>query len=196
MLLARQLEFGDAFGDRESIKAREALEGQQRVVGRGQSLVDAFDEAAPTAVGDRVALADRRRVPLVADEPGGDLGVVAECDAESRASDLGPRVRLVPVHPAAAVLDRDAVPRGRPGAAAEPIACLEQQDRPASQCGLAGRRHPGEPAPDNDHVNGRRLPRGVRGHATARRPQPVALAAGPRASSSVGTVVRSAIGRP
>ena len=96
--------------------------------------------------------AGRAGAALAADPPaGGRLGI-GELDADAAARDLRPGVGLVPVHPAAAVLDLLAVPVGRPGAPAEAVLRLQQQRAAPRQRDLAGRRHAGEPAADHDHV--------------------------------------------
>ena len=77
-----------------------------------EHVLDARDERVPPALGDGVALGDRARAALVADVPGGELRLLADLDLEPGAHDLGPRVRLVPVHPSAAELDVEPAPSG------------------------------------------------------------------------------------
>src|SRR6185437_8380401 len=89
---------------------------------------------------------------FVADVPGGRVGVAGELDAEAGAGDLREGEGLVPVHPAAAVFDVVPAPRGRPRPAAEPVARLEQQGRPAVAGRFPRRGDAGEPAADHDHV--------------------------------------------
>ena len=115
-------------------------------------VLDAVHELVPATLGDRVALGDRPRAPLLAHEPARDVGLLADLDAEAGARDLRPHVRLVPVHPAAAELDVGAVPLERPGAPAEAVARLEQQRVGSAQRRLARGGDAGEPATDDDDV--------------------------------------------
>src|SRR6185437_8648462 len=106
------------------------------------------------------------------------------------AADLRPGVRLVPVHPASAVLDLVAAPLRRPGASAEAVAPLQQQHPRAAQRRLAGRRHSGEPAPHHDHVV----------HAPSRQTDPVQVYRIPTpartASAPLGTLAAMDEPRP
>src|SRR6185437_1854643 len=78
--------------------------------------------------------------------------LAGELQAEAGPGDLREGEGLVPVHPAAAVLDVVPAPRGGPGAASEPVARLEQQGRPAVAGRLPGGGDAGEPAADHDDV--------------------------------------------
>src|SRR6185437_4985801 len=89
---------------------------------------------------------------LVADVPGGRVRAARQLEAEAGAGDLREGERLMPVHPAAAVLDVVPAPRRRPRAAAQPLARLEQQRRAAVAGRLPRSRDAGEPAAHHDHV--------------------------------------------
>ena len=104
-----------------------------------ESVPDALDEPAPAALGDRVALGDRPIPALVAHPPMGSLRVICQLDTQPCARDLGPGVRLVPVHPLAAELDRNPIPLGAPGPPAEAVASLEKEHRAAPERGAAAR---------------------------------------------------------
>ena len=90
--------------------------------------------------------------PLAADGPGDELGLGALADALPGARQLGPGVRLMPVHPAAAELDVLAAPVAVPGAAAEAIARLDQRAVEPGDRQLARGRDAGEPTADDDCV--------------------------------------------
>ena len=176
VLLGRELELADPLRDREPVEASEPVEREQRVMRRGERLLHAVDEAGPAAVGDRVALRHRAGAPQRPHEPRRLVGIVAERDREPGARDLRPRVGLVPVHPAAAVFDRNALPRRRPRAAAESLSRLEQEHRTPALRSLARRRDPGEAAADDDHVMGERgRHRRLRSFAIAMPPRSIAL---------------------
>ena len=151
-VLVVEVELVHPLGDREPVDPRQLLDREHRVVRVRQRPLDAVHELQPAAVGDRVSLGDRPAAPLVADVPGGHVGVARQLDGQAGAGDLGEGVRLVPVHPAAAVLDLVAVPRSRPGAAAQPVAPLQQQHAATVPRRLTGGGDPGEPAADHDHV--------------------------------------------
>ena len=141
--------------------------------GTRQRLAHAVDEPVPAAPRDRVALA--RSSPdaaLGADVPARPpRRRLRAATAQARARDLRPRVRLVPVHPGAAVLDRRPVPsptvQVRPPSRSR---ASSSSDRPAPQRRLAGRGDAGEAAADDDYVVHARAP----SPAAARRPSPTA----------------------
>ena len=162
-----------------------------------QRLADAVDEPVPPALRDRVALLDRSRPALVADEPAGALGVVADLDAQPGARDLRPRVRLVPVDPGAAVLDRrsrsTAAVHVRPPSRSR---ASSSSTEPAAQRGLARGGDAGEAAADDDHVvhhatssGSHRPPRaGARRHRPRpRRPAPTSTGLSSISSSDSST---------
>ena len=151
-LLLVEVELLDPLGDREPVEARELVQRGQRGVRLRQRLANAVDEAVPPAARDRVPFLDGSRPALVADVPVGASGVVAELDREPRPGQLGEGVRLVPVHPGAAVLDGEPLPLGAPGATSEPVASLQQQGPAAPLRALAGGGDAREATPDNDHV--------------------------------------------
>ena len=105
---------------------------------------------ARTVIASRASAEPVRRSP--ADLPGDELGLVALADALPGARQLGPGVRLVPVHPAAAELDGVPAPVVVPGAAAEPVARLDQRAVEARERQLARGGDPGEPPADDDGV--------------------------------------------
>ncbi len=151
-LLVVELDLLHPLGHRQPVEALEQVDPQQRVVRGREGVVDAVDEPVPAAPGDRVALGDRALAALVADEPRGDLGVGAQVDRQAGAGDLRPGVGLVPVHPAAAVLDVDALPGRRPGAAADAIAGLQQERFEAGVGGFASGGDAGKSPADHDNV--------------------------------------------
>ena len=118
----------------------------------GQGLADALYETVPAAASDGVPFLDRARAALGADVPMSATGVTADGDRKPGPGQLREGVRLVPVHPCTAVLDRKPVPAGTPRATPEPVTALEQQRPPASQRALAGGGDPGESAADDDDV--------------------------------------------
>ena len=151
-LLLAEAELLDPVRDRQPVEAQELVTRCQRSVGLRKSLPGALDEAVPAASRDLVALLDGARAALVAHVPVGATAVVADGDREPGPGQLGEGVRLVPVHPGAAVLDPEPVPGAAPGAAAEPVASLEQQGPAAPQSALAGSGHTGEATPDHNQV--------------------------------------------
>ena len=158
VLLAVETKLLHPLGDREPIEPLQLGRFQQRVVRVGECRPHPLHEPVPALLGDHVALADAAASPLPVDVPGGAVGVARELDGEAGARDLAPGVRLVPVHPSAAVLDLLAVPRCRPGAPAEPVTGLEQQHVATGQRRFSRRCHTGKPASDHDHVPHRSLP--------------------------------------
>ena len=94
----------------------------------------------------------RAHVALGADVPVGALRVGTERRRQARARDLRERVRLVPVHPGAAVLDRASRPSRAPRPPTEAVAGLEQHDPAPAQRALAGGRDAGEATADDGHV--------------------------------------------
>ena len=151
-LLLAQLELVEPVGDRQPVEPRQHVQCVKRIVRVRERVADAVDEAVPAPLGDGVPLGDRPLAPLAAHPPVRPLRVGAQLHAETGAGDLRPGVRLVPVHPRAAVLNRDPVPLGAPGPTAEPVTRLEQQHRTASEGELARRSHAGKAPADDDHV--------------------------------------------
>ena len=151
-VLVVEVELVHPLGDREPVDPRQLIDRERRVVRVRQRPLDPVHELQPAAVGDRISLGDRPGAPLVAHVPGGHVGVARQLDGQAGAGDLGERVGLVPVHPAAAVLDLVAVPGCRPGAAAQPVAPLQQQHTATVPCRLTGGGDPGEPTADHDHI--------------------------------------------
>ena len=131
-----------------------ARAGSSGSYGLGQGLVDARRRTGPTrARRSRPARSPRPRrssSPTYQAERSGRVPMSAT--RQPGPGDLRPRVRLMPVDPRAAVLDRRSVPRRAPRASAEPVARLQQQDRAPAQRRLARSRHAGEPAADDEHV--------------------------------------------
>jgi hypothetical protein len=150
--LVVEVELREPLGHRQPIEPFELAERGERRVWLGQRLPDAVDEPVPAAQSDRVALLDRAGAALVAHVPVGATGVLADRDREPGSRQLRERVRLVPVHPRTAVLDREPVPVGAPGAPAEPVTRLEQQRPAAPDRALASGCDTGEAAAHDDDV--------------------------------------------
>ena len=122
VLLVVEVELCHPLGHREAIKPLQQVDPKQRVIRCRQRLIDALDELIPASLGDGVALHDGTFAALVPHKPSCDVCVGTEVDGQAGSGDLRPGVGLMPVHPAAAVLDVDAVPGSCPGAAADAIA--------------------------------------------------------------------------
>ena len=151
-LLGVQAELVDALLDGLRIEGRERRDRELRIVRARQHPRRGLHEAVPGAACDRVTLRVRPGAPLPADGPGDQLGRVALADPLSGALKLGPGVRLVPVHPAAAELDHVAVPVAPPGAAAEAVARLDQRAVEAGDRQLPRRGHAREASADHDRI--------------------------------------------
>ena len=151
-LLVGQLELVHPLDDRHPVEPRQAVDVGERVVRERKQLLGARDERVPPTLGDRVALGDRAGAALLTDVPRGELRLLADLDLEPGPHDLGPRVRLVPVHPPSAELDVEPLPGRGPGAAAEAVAGLDDERAGAAQRGLPRRGDPGEPPSHDDHV--------------------------------------------
>src|SRR5581483_134988 len=147
-----EVELIEALFDRQSVEAPQLFDRVQGVVRQRERLLDPVDEAVPSALGDCVALLDRRCAPLAIDVPARSFGVVSQRDGEPRTRQLREGVWLVPVNPRPAILDLASIPGRTPCSAAEPVARLEQQDGPSPERGLTRRGDPGEAAADDDHV--------------------------------------------
>ena len=152
-LLLAQPQLVEARGDRLRIDRRERIAGEERIVRARQHLAAPARRSDPrraTAIAWRCV--HRPAAALAADRPGDELGLVALADALPRARQLGPGVRLVPVHPPAAELDVVAAPVAVPGAPAEPVARLDQRAVEPGERQLARGGDAGEPPADDDGI--------------------------------------------
>ena len=147
-----QTELADALRDRLRIDRRQCVEREERVVRARQGTSSRRDEAVPGAHGDRVTISTAAGATLPADRPGEQLGRIALADALAGARQLGPGMRLVPVHPPAAQLDVVAAPVAVPRAAAEAVARLDQRAVQTGDGQLARGRDAGEAPADDDGI--------------------------------------------
>ena len=151
-LLGAEAELGHALRDRLGVERRQRREREERIVRarqrRGAGSTKRFQ--ALSAIAWRSAIGPLRRSPSTAHVT--SSGSSLSADALAGARQLGPGVRLVPVHPAAAHLDVVSAPVAVPGAPAEPVARLDQRAVEPGDRQLARRRDSGEPASDDDRI--------------------------------------------
>ena len=138
--------------DRLQVERRQRVDCEERIVRTRQRRCSRRNEAAVGAQHDRVALLGRTGAALAVDAPRHQLRCGALTDALTRPQQLGPRVGLMPVHPAAAELDLLAAPLRRPRATAEAVARLDQRAVESRERQLARGRDAREASADDDRI--------------------------------------------